>query len=302
MNITRRQFVQFASGAALGLGRQPLAADARVLIKKPIPSSGELLPAIGIGTNQYLVGSEAENALLRDTIAAFSENGGQVIDTAPVYHSSETILGQVIGELGLRDRLFLATKAHLSTDKGGVARLENSFRQLQTDTLDLVQSHSLLGVESMLPVLQEYKQDRRIRYVGITTSRNEQFPEILEWMRKTPLDFVQVNYSLANREAAEKILPLAADKEIAVLVNIPLARGRLFKAVGDRPLPDWAIELGCASWAQFFLKYVISHPAVTCAIPGMTKARHVIDNLGAATGRLPDEAQRQRMERYFDAL
>lgn len=304
MNITRRKFVRLSGGlgAALGLGWQPLTADDRTLISKPIPSSGELLPAIGIGTNRYVVGDDAENALLRDTIATFSQQGGRVVDTAPMYRSSESVLGQVIAETNLREKLFLATKADRDADNGGRERLENSFEYLRTAKLDLVQSHNLIGAATMLPVLNEYKQDGRIRYVGITTSRNEQFGDILEWMRTTPLDFLQVNYSLADREAGEEILPLAQDKGMAVLVNIPLARGQLFKAVGDQPLPGWALELGCKSWAQVFLKYVISHPAVTCAIPGMTKAHHVIDNLGAATGPMPGPAERRQMEQFFDSL
>jgi aryl-alcohol dehydrogenase-like predicted oxidoreductase len=304
MNITRRKFVRLSGGlgATLGLGWQPLAADDRAFISKPIPSSGELIPAIGIGTNRYSVGDEAENALLRETISTFSQHGGRVVDTAPMYRSSEKVLGQVIAEINLRDELFLATKADRDADEGGRERLEESFRNLRTDKLDLVQSHSLRGVETMLPVLQEYREAGRIRYVGITTSRNEQFDDVLDWMAKASLDFVQVNYSLANREAAEKILPLAQDEGIAVLANIPLARGQLFKAVGDRPLPGWALDLGCESWAQVFLKYVISHPAVTCAIPGMTKARHVIDNLGAASGLLPGPAERRQIEQFFDSL
>jgi aryl-alcohol dehydrogenase-like predicted oxidoreductase len=304
MDITRRRFIQYSSGigAALGFSWRPVVADVQTLIKNPIPSSGELIPAIGIGTNRYVVGNEAENALLRNTIATFNQLGGQVVDTAPVYRSSETILGQVIADTKLRDKLFLATKADRDAEDGGRERLEDSFKHLQSDKLDLVQSHNLRGAATMLPVLHEYKEDGRIRYVGITTSRNAQFPEVLEWMEKASLDFIQVNYSLADREAGEKILPLAQDKGIAVLVNIPLARGQLFKAVGDRPLPGWASELGCQSWAQVFLKYVISHPAVTCAIPGMTKARHVIDNLGAATGLMPGPAERRQIEQYFDSL
>jgi aryl-alcohol dehydrogenase-like predicted oxidoreductase len=304
MDITRRRFIQYSSGigAALGFSWRPVVADIQTLIKNPIPSSGELIPAIGIGTNRYVVGNEAENALLRNTIATFNQLGGQVVDTAPVYRSSETILGQVIADTKLRDKLFLATKADRDAEDGGRERLEDSFEHLQSDKLDLVQSHNLRGAATMLPVLREYKEDGRIRYIGITTSRNEQFEDVLEWMRNTALDFVQVNYSLADREAGEKILPLAQDKGIAVLVNIPLARGQLFKAVGDRPLPGWASELGCQSWAQVFLKYVISHPAVTCAIPGMTKVRHVIDNLGAATGLMPGPAERRQIEQYFDSL
>jgi aryl-alcohol dehydrogenase-like predicted oxidoreductase len=304
MKITRRHFTKLASGAGLtlGTGWRPLTADVDVLFRKPVPSSGELIPAIGIGTNRYVVGDDAENAQLRDTIATFREHGGQVIDTAPMYRSSEKILGQVVSELDARKGFFLATKSDTDADAGGRERLDQSFENLQTDKIDLVQSHSLRGAETMLPVLQEYKKEGRIRYVGITTSRNAQFPEMLDWMKKTSLDFIQVNYSLADREAAEEILPLAFNKGIAVLVNIPLARGQLFKAVGDRPLPEWAIEFGCQSWAQIFLKYVISHQAVTCAIPGMTKARHVIDNLGAAKGFVPGPVERRKIEQYFDAL
>jgi aryl-alcohol dehydrogenase-like predicted oxidoreductase len=304
MKITRRRFIQTSSslGAVIGSGWQPLSADIDVLFKKPIPSSGEFIPAVGIGTNRFAVGSEAENTLLRDTIATFSDNGGQVIDTAPMYKSSETILGQIIGETRLRDQLFLATKSDRDADNGGMERLENSFKFLKTDRIDLVQSHSLSGAETMLPILKEYKQADRIRYVGITTSRNAQFPDVVAWMKKTSLDFVQVNYSLADREAEEMILPLAQDKGIAVLVNLPLARGKLFEAVGDRPLPEWAVEFGCQSWAQIFLKYVISHPAVTCTIPGMTKAAHVIDNLGAAKGFIPGPVERKKIQQYFDSL
>jgi len=304
MNITRRRFVSLTAGAAaaLNLGRRPLLAESSPLVKKPVPSSGELLTAVGLGTNRYVVGEPSENDRLAESLTMLSNMSGQVIDTAPMYRSSETILGQLIAGLELRDSFFIATKSDRDVDDGGIERLENSFNQLRTNTIDLVQSHNLLGAESMLPVLRSYREEGRIRYIGITTSRSQQFPDVLKWMRSTSLDFVQVNYSLADREAAEEILPLAEENGIAVLVNLPFGRGALFKAVGERPLPDFAAEFDCNSWAQFFLKYVISHPAVTCAIPGMTKAHHVQDNLGAARGRLPAAAQRLQMEKYFAGL
>ncbi len=228
--------------------------------------------------------------------------GGQVVDTAPVYRSSETILGQLMAELNNRDRLFVATKVEKKDRQGSLERMEGSLVKLQTPVLDLVQSHQMNGAENTLPVMHEWQLDGRVRYIGITTSDTDTFPRMLELMNKETMDFIQVNYSLSNREAADEILPLAIDKGIAVLINIPLARGQLFKAVADRPLPDWTAEFDCESWGQFFLKYVISHPAVTCAIPGATKARHAIDNVGAAYGRLPDPELRRRQETFFDAL
>ena len=302
--MNRRQLLKHAAGtgAALGLGWKPLRAKSEKIIRKTIPGTDETLPVIGLGTNRYSVGDAELHTRLKQALNTFHEHGGTLIDTAPMYRSSETILGQLIDELGIRDQLFVATKADRAADNGGPERLANSFTQLRTDRLDLVQSHNLRGVDSMLPILREQQSAGHIRYVGITTSRGAQFAEFLDVMNKYPLDFIQVNYSLADREAAERILPLAIDKGIAVLVNLPLGRGQLFKAVGDRPVPNWTAEFDCDSWAQFFLKYVVSHPAVTCAIPGMTRARHAADNLGAALGRLPDANQRRRQEQFLDGL
>jgi len=302
--MNRRQLLKRAAGtgAALSLAWNPLFAKSGEIIRKIIPGTDETLPVIGLGTNRYSVGDAEHHARLKQALGTFHEHGGTLIDTAPMYRSSETILGQLINELDIRQQLFVATKADRAADNGGTEQLANSFTQLQTDRLDLVQSHNLLGADSMLPILHEQQAAGRIRYVGITTSRSAQFTDFLAVMNKVPLNFIQVNYSLADREAAERILPLAADKGIAVLVNLPLGRGRLFKAVGDQPLPGWAAEFDCDSWAQFFLKYVVSHPAVTCAIPGMTRARHVADNLGAALGQLPDANQRRRQEQFLDGL
>ncbi len=303
--MNRRQLIKNAVGAgtALALGQTQLYANpVENLIRKTIPGTDETIPVIGVGTNRYSVGNANHNMRLKQALNSFHQQGGTLIDTAPIYRSSETILGQLINELGIRDHLFVATKADRAADDGGPERLENSFAQLLTNRVDLVQSHNLRGADSMLPLLHEAKAAGRIRYIGITISRSSMFPEFLSAMNKYPLDFIQVNYSLADRKAADRILPLAADKGIAVLINLPLSRGQLFKAVGNRPLPGWSSEFDCDSWAQFFLKYVVSHPAVTCAIPGMTQARHIIDNLGAARGRLPDMEQRLRQEQFLNGL
>jgi aryl-alcohol dehydrogenase-like predicted oxidoreductase len=302
--ITRRTLLQLASsaGVAVGIGWNPLHADSREILRKPIPDSGEKIPAIGIGTNRYAVGKPEKVDALRATLEAFSQAGGTVIDTAPVYQTSETVLGQLIAEAGNRDNLFIATKCEKKEREAAVEHMDDSFEKLQTPVIDLIQSHQMNGAEKTLPAMREWKEDGRYRYVGITTSDTETHPRMIKLMKNESMDFIQVNYSLSNREAADEILPLAADKGIAVLVNIPFARGRLFKAVSDRSLPDWAAEFDCGSWAQFFLKYVISHPAVTCAIPGATKARHATDNFGAAIGKLPTESMRRRQENYFDSI
>ena len=301
--MKRRELLSHAAAsAALALlGRPGLAAPAE-LLHKPIPGTAETLPVIGVGTNRYSAGDPALEARLRQALSTFAELGGTLIDTAPMYRSSETVLGQLIENLGIRDRLFLATKADRPAAAGGLDRLDNSFTTLRADPLDLVQSHNLMGVDSMLPVLRELQQEKRIRYVGITTSRTAQFDAFIAVMKAQQPDFIQVNYSLADRQAEDQILPLAADRGMAVLVNLPLGRGKLFKAVGSRPVPDWASEFDCTSWAQFFLKFVVSHPAVTCAIPGMTRPEHVIDNLGAASGALPDQQQRKRQARFIAEL
>ncbi len=306
MAITRRTLLHIASGAgvSLGLGWNPSVADStdNSIITRPIPSSGEAIPLIGIGTNRYRIGSAAENAALRETLATFHQLGGSFIDTAPLYRSSEKILGQLIADLNIGDDLFIATKVELKDKAGAVQRMTASLEKLRTDKLDLVQSHSMRGAENTLPVMREWQQDGRVRYAGITTSRNSEFPRMLDLMKRESFEFIQVNYSLADREAAEKILPLALDQGTAVIVNLPFNRGRLFPALRERVLPDWAAEFDCASWAQFLLKYIVSHPAVTCVIPGTTKAHHMRDNFGAALGRLPDAALRKKQEQFFDAL
>ncbi|MDX1518312.1 MAG: aldo/keto reductase [Woeseiaceae bacterium] len=306
MTMTRRDFTKAAlATCTLTTIATPAArAGAADLIRKPIPSSGETVPVIGLGTNRYGVdASETARAPLKASLERFHALGGTVIDTAPMYRTSESVLGDLITELGIRDDLFIATK----TDRSGgrdenVAQMRDSTRKLETDTFDLMQVHNLRGWQDALPVMREWRDEGRIRYIGITTSRENQYEEFERVMRAEELDFIQVNYSLEQRESAERLLPLAAERGIAVMINRAFGGGRLFDKVGDQPLPGWAAEFDCSSWAQFLLKYAVSHPAATVAIPGMTKVRHVEDNLRAAHGRLPTAAQRQRMEAFYDAL
>lgn len=291
------------AGLAIGAGALlPPALAQSPLLTRPVPSTGVRLPIVGIGTNRFSSGVPAYFARLRDTLAAFAKLGGKVVDTAPAYGDAESVIGAILGETGLRDRLFLATKVGRESAADGRESLAQSFAALRSRYLDLVQLHSLRGVESVLPVLREEQAAGHIGHLGITTSNAGQYAEMEAIMRREQLDFIQVDYAVGNRGAAERLLPLAADRGMAVLVNLPFGRGAQFRAVGSRPLPAWAAEIDCRSWAQVFLKYVLAHPAVTCAIPGSTQVVHVADNLGAARGRLPDAALRQTIARYFDAI
>jgi aryl-alcohol dehydrogenase-like predicted oxidoreductase len=276
------------------------------VITKPIPSTGEKLPAIGLGTNAYSVSADNELADRRAVLERMPQLGAAVVDTAPAYGKSESVIGQLLASLGNRDKLFLATKvtAPNGNVEDGKATLQKSFENLRTSKIDLLQVHNLSGVDEILPVLEQYKKDGKIRYIGVTTSNMRQYPEMLATMKKHPLDFIQVDYSIANRLAAEEIFPLALERKMGVLVNMPFGGrrgGNLFAQTKDRPLPDFASQLGISSWSQYFLKYVISHPAVTVAIPGTTKVSHLNDNQQAARGRLPDADLRKRMEQSWDA-
>jgi aryl-alcohol dehydrogenase-like predicted oxidoreductase len=280
-------------------------APAGPLMTRAVPSTGERLAAIGVGTNNYSPTTPEERAARREVLAGLTAAGASVIDTAPAYRQSEEVIGELLAEIGNRKQAFIATKitAPEGSLEKGVAMLEESFRRLKTDVLDLVQIHSLNGVDVLFPHLFEQKAKRRIRYVGITTSSGNQHAAMMEVMKAQPIDFIQVDYSLANRAAAEAVLPLALEKKIAVLINLPFGGrrdGNLFSRVRDKSLPDWAAEIDAKSWGQVFLKYVISHPAITAAIPGMTRLAHLEDNLGALRGRMPDAAMRTRMEKYWD--
>ncbi|HUN73795.1 MAG TPA: aldo/keto reductase [Steroidobacteraceae bacterium] len=305
--LSRRQAVRGAMLAALGLswGRLAEAApDPQPLIRKAIPSTGERLPAIGLGTDSFR--TSARDAI-RAEIVRMHELGGTVIDTAAAYGDAEALIGDALASAGIRDAMFVATKlvgSGASDYFGGGAvgaegSLKRSLERLRTRRLDLLQVHNLDGVEALIPQLRKWKEAGTIRYYGVTTSRVSQHEDMAEVMRKYPLDFIQVDYSIANRDAEKTIFPLALERRIAVLANLPLVHGRLMRQVSSTPLPPWAHDIGITSWSQYLLKYVISHPAVTCAIPGSTQVAHLEDNQNAGRGALPDAAMRERMEQYW---
>ena len=306
--VSRRAFLE--AGVLAGVGTlltNPSAAAestaAQPLITKVIPSSGERIPAIGIGTDSF-----REELLdeIRAELQRMSELGGSVIDTAAAYGDSEALIGDALVSLNSRDKMFLATKlvgsgSNSSGGASGAASFDRSLERLKTRRVDLLQVHNLNGVAQLIPLMQQWKKDGAIRYIGVTTSRTSQHAELIDVMRHYPLDFIQVDYSIADRDAAETILPLALERKLAVLVNLPFGRSSLFQQASGRALPPWAADIDVASWAQYFLKYVIAHPAVTCAIPGSTKLSHLVDNQGAGRGRLPDLAMRRKMEEFWDA-
>jgi aryl-alcohol dehydrogenase-like predicted oxidoreductase len=307
MTMTRRQALE--AGAVLGVtaafGAGSAFAQRGELIEKRIPSSGEMLPPIGIGTNRYGVGtSEEERAPLRDTMARFVELGGKVMDTAMIYGTSEAVIGDLSRELGIRDRLFLATKTDIRGQVRGEQGLQNAMTRLKTDMIDAMLVHNLVNADTELPVMREWQQQGRFRYIGASISTHDQFDQMERFMRDNDVEIVQFNYSLGDRLAAERLLPTAIDRGIGVMINVPFGGGRdsIFDVVEGRELPDFAAELGATTWAQFFLKYVISHPGVTCAIPGTRRVEYVDDNFGAAFGVLPDAALRRRQEQFFDSL
>lgn len=308
MKLSRREMVKLGVGAGagmlMGLRPQNLIGQDADLIMKPIPSSGEQLPVMGIGTaRRYDVGTSAEErAPLKEVLEAFPKLGGRIIDTAPGYGQAEIVVGELIHEIGNRDELFLATKVAVRNTEDGPAQIAESFRRFHTDTIDLLQVHNLRDVHNQLAYLRELKAEGRIRYTGITTSSDRQYEQFEEVMRSEDgIDFIQVDYSIDNLGAGERILPLAQDRGMAVLCNLPFGRSRLFQRAGDRPIPDFAAGY-CESWAQYFLKFIVSHSAVTAAIPGTATMRYLHDNIGSALGELPDQPLREEMLAYYESL
>ena len=312
---TRRDCLKFSMAAALAAmlphGRV-LAADDGPLLTRAIPSSGEQLPLVGLGSSATFsqVARGEDTSALRDVLQALVAGGGSVFDTAPAYGASEEVAGALARELGITGRLFWATKVN-AAGRGEDAKadpaqareqIETSFQRLGKRTLNLVQVHNLADVPTHLEVLRGYKSQGRVRYVGVTSTSKPAYPRLLEVMRNEEIDFIGVDYAVDNRDVEETILPLAQERKIGVLVYLPFGRTRLWSRIGERPLPEWAAEFDARSWAQFMLKYVAAHPAVTCITPATSKARNMADNLGAARGRLPDAAQRRRMVEYIDAL
>jgi aryl-alcohol dehydrogenase-like predicted oxidoreductase len=284
---------------------QPKPPPSVPVITKPVPSTGERLGVIGLGTNNYSPTSPDERAARREVVAGLTAAGAQVIDTAPAYRQSEETIGELLADIGNRKQAFVATKVTAPDGnlQRGIEMIEESRRRLKTDVIDLLQIHSLDGVNVLFPHMNDLKRKGVVRYIGITTSNSNQHARMVELINSEPLDFVQVDYSIANRAAAESVLPAAQAKRVGVLVNLPFGGrrdGNLFSRVAGKEIPDWAAQIGIRTWGQFLLKYVVSHPAITVAIPGMTKLSHLEDNLDAGRGRLPDAALRARMEKYWD--
>jgi len=294
---SRRDALKTLIAAGLGLAAGKLGAASALSLRRRIPSSGAELPVIGLGTySTFDVGDDAaRRAAVREVLRRFVDAGGSVVDSSPMYGSAEAVTGDTAADLTVRDRLFLATKVWTSGEAEGIEQMETSFKRLRTTLIDLMQVHNLLDWRTHLRTLRAWQGAGRIRYIGITHYTESAYPEVEQVLRRERLDFLQINYSLAEREAEERLLPLAQDRGVAVLANRPFAKASLFGKVRGRELPPWAAEFDGASWAQFFLKYVVSHPAVTCAIPATRKPTHLVDNMQAGRGRLPDAATRKRM-------
>jgi diketogulonate reductase-like aldo/keto reductase len=313
--VTRRQAIGLGAGAlaAAALGVRPGAGFAAAaasprpddLIRKAIPASGEQIPVIGMGTWQTFMveETEAELAPLREVLRTFHEMGGRVVDSSPMYGNAEKVTGDLASQLGLVDDLWVATKVWTQGRQEGIAQMEQSMAELRRPSaIELMQVHNLVDVDVHLETLQAWKAQGRFRYIGITNTSAQRYPAVEALLDDERINFVQTNYSLAERQSADRLLPKAQERGVAVITARPFAGGGIFPRVRDRPLPDWAAEFDCTAWSQFFLKYIVSHPAVTCAIPATSNPNHMRENMGAARGRLPDAALRRRMEQYVDSL
>lgn len=296
--MNRREYLhQMAAMGLLPLLSSWLPMDDG-LIKRKIPGTRESVTAIGIGTwETFDVDSShlPEIAQLREVLSIFVDKGGSVIDSSPMYGFSEQNVGTLSAEAGFNEKLFLATKVWTSGKENGIQQMKESLQYLKRTKIDLMQIHNLVDWETHIKTLRDWKEKGTIRYIGITHYRENAYAEMESIMKSEPIDFIQVNYNIGDRKSGERLLPLAAEKNIGVIISQPFGYGKLFDQVKTKSLPDWAAEFDCKSWAQFFLKYIISHPAVTCAIPGTGLPAHMLDNIQAAYGRLPDEAMRERM-------
>ena len=312
---TRRDCLKYTAlaGAACALPGGFARAAARAdLITRPVPKTGEALPAVGLGSSatfRSVAGSDDVSSLAA-VLQTLVDNGGTVFDTAPSYGASEEVSGQIAREAGLTDDIFWATKLNV-VRRGGSGRadrdaaraqVERSLRRLGKKPLDLVQVHNLADLPTQMAVLQEYQQEGRIRYIGTTSTRQQRYPDLEKAMRDYPLDFIGVDYAIDNRESAKRILPLAQDRGIATLIYVPFGRSRLFARTAGMQVPEWAHEFGATSWGKFFLKYALAHPATTCVTPATSKPENMLDNIGAAYGELPDAAALKRMQALVDGL
>ena len=314
--MTRAEFLRMATrvagvcaaGSVLGPGTLALGADAEPgqapVLRRPIPSSGQLLPVIGVGTAVVyeLDVGDAKFPVLVDTLRAFLAHGGALIDTSPTYGRAEKTLGEIFRRTGLREQAFIATKISTTGEQSGIDSFAGSLRDLGTDRVDLLQVHNIRDTDVHLRTIRRLRDEGKVRYSGITTSFQNTYEEYERIMRREQLDFVQIDYALDNRKAEERILPLARDRGMAVLINLPFGRGRLFSKARGRPLPPWAADIDCTSWAQLFLKFVLAHPAVTAVIPGTDRPEFALDNLNASRGRIPDARMRDQILSFWDQL
>jgi len=304
--FTRREILALVTGvgvvAALPLGRARAAAAP--VLTRPIPRTGERLPVVGLGTAiVFDIGDDAAmRAERRAVIQTMIDGGGRLIDTAPSYGTAETVVGDLLSSMAARDRVFLATKVRATSREDSIAEMQESLRRLRTGKVDLMQLHNVSDAKTDLRTLKEWQQKGFTRYIGITHFQPRANDRLAEVIRREKPEFVQINYSLAERSVEERLLPLAAETGTAVLVNLPFGRGKLFSAVRGKTVPEWAKEFDATSWGQFFLKYLLSHPAVTCVIPGTDKPEYMLDNLDAGRGRLPDAAMRKKMVEFWNAL
>jgi len=304
MDPARRVALRTLGSVAAALVVTRARPQAAALAARPIPSTGEQLPVIGLGTWQVFdVGRDAaKRAPLRQTLEAFARGGGRVVDSSAMYGTSESVLGDLAAELGLHKKLFIATKVWTSGRDEGIRQMELSFSRLRVKRLDLMQVHNLVDVATHTRTLAEWKNKGRVRYLGITHYVSSAYAEVERLLKTGQYDFLQINYSLGEPAAAQRLLPLAAERRIAVIANRPFVEGAMFRRVRGKALPEWAKEIGVASWAQFFLKWILGHPAVTCTIPGTGRPEHMLDNLAAGAGSFPDPAMRTRMAEHFDSL
>ena len=305
--MTRREAAKLIGGTAAAVVlpiTTQAATESSTILTRTIPSSGETLPVIGLGTwRAFDVDLTSDiRRHLEEVLSLFVKLSGRVIDSSPMYGRAEVVIGELTAALGIREKLFLATKVWTRGKENGIKSIERSMALLRTNRIDLMQVHNLLDVHTHLATLRQWKEQGRIRYIGVTHYNSSAFPEIERILRTEKLDFLQINYSLMEPEAEQRVLPLAQERGVAVIVNRPFGAGDLFDKVRSKPLPGWVAEFDCRSWAQFFLKWIAAHPGVTCAIPATNKPSHLQDNVQAGTGRLPDANMRRRMAELVFSL
>jgi aryl-alcohol dehydrogenase-like predicted oxidoreductase len=308
--ITRREAAKLIGATTAGLllpistSRAQTKSESSEMLMRSIPASGEKLPVIGLGTwKVFDVDLTPENEKqLSDILSLFVRMGARVIDSSPMYGRSEEVIGALATKLVLYEKLFLATKVWTRGKRAGIESMERSFERLRTKRIDLMQVHNLVDVTTQLATMRDWKAQGRFRYIGVTHYDSSAFGEVEKVLRSEKLDFLQINYSIMEREAEEKILPLAQERGVAVIINRPFGGGDIFARVRSKALPDWAAEFDCRSWAQFFLKWIVAYPAVTCAIPATDNLRHLQDNMEAGSGRLPTAKQRQQMVELVSAF